>query len=542
MVLIPSRTLHRVESRCHFLLFLRGLSLLLSFLAPYIRVFPGTTIFHRLVIPKAMESNNNCQQGSSCSPSAFVLASESIHLFSASEQTSEMNKRVTLSATELMKAPPRVLSSMQSPQDRNERQRVDEVHNALYRRSVKMWTKRKPYRLLVIAIDESVAKLEAEVLLNCDRCFAISSISRVLVSAFDTFEAGGGDLRKIYIDIAQDTGLVPVLARICSIYLDSTDHHCFACLLDLRVLVRMIDPIVSRFWPSDSKWRLMLGSPPSTGMLISQFLSYVSDLNDTFDLFPGCVCYFFDENRTVLTEYGFLGTAVETAVEAFDVEMALEKPNCSCIAEIADSLRGNFVRYLRDGGTLNETDRRLVEETRLLRMLSRICLSDELNTHDDRGGCSSCCYRFHLLVAMLHSIFVSYWGSKDDCKNSHWSSGSDTKTLVIFLSGFCHVDEKDFSELSCKQLDGKLLIPIVEGNKVVSLEYQSSETKPKLNIDCEADVLQELAELLPKEDDDGHKDNSLACESLDLQKRLNIARDTSSPLLLEQEVFEKVVS
>jgi hypothetical protein len=114
--------------------------------------------------------------------------------------------------------------------------------------------------------------------------------------------------------------------------------------------------------------------------------------------------------------------------------------------------------------------------------------------------------------------------------------------LVIFLSGFCHVDGKDFSELSCKQLDGKLLIPIVEGNKIVSLEYQSSETKPKLNIDCEADVLQELAELLPKEDDNGHKDNLLACESLDLQKGLNIARNTSSPLLLEQEVFERVVS
>ena len=158
-----------------------------------------------------------------------------------------------------MKSPLRVSSSMQSPQDRNDCQHVDEVHNALYCRSVKMWTKRKPFRLLVIAIDESVAKIEAEVLLNCDRCFALSNISRGLVSAFDTFEAGRGDLRKIYIDIAQDTGLVPVLARICSIYLDYTGHHYFACLLDLCVLVRMTDPIVSYFWHSDSKWRLLLG-------------------------------------------------------------------------------------------------------------------------------------------------------------------------------------------------------------------------------------------------------------------------------------------
>ena len=71
----------------------------------------------------------------------------------------------------------------------------------------------------------------------------ISKISRSLVYAFDTFAAGGGDLCKIDIDIAQDTGLIPVLARICSIYLQSDydGRRCFACLLDFRVLVRMID-------------------------------------------------------------------------------------------------------------------------------------------------------------------------------------------------------------------------------------------------------------------------------------------------------------
>ena len=153
-----------------------------------------------------------------------------------------------------------------------------------------------------------------------------------------------------------------------------------------------------------------------------------------------------------------------------------------------------------------------------MRMLSRICLSDELNTHDDKSGCSSCCYRFHLLVAKLHSIYVSYWGSKDDCKNSHWSSGSDTKTLVVFLAGFCNVDEKGLSEILCNQLDGKLLIPIVEGNKVVLLKYQLLKPQPKLNIDCGADVQPELPGLRPKEDVEGHKDDSLTYESLDLQK------------------------
>ena len=195
-----------------------------------------------------------------------------------------------------MKSPILVVSQMQSPQDGSDCQPVHKVRNDLYRRTVKMWTKRKPFRILVIAVDDAVAKFEAETLSNCDRCVVISKISRSLVYAFDTFAAGGGDLRKIDIDIAQDTGLIPVLARICSIYLQSdyNGRRCFACLLDFRVLVRMIDPIASRFWYSDAKWRIMLGGPPSTRMLITQFLSHVTDMNRKFDLFPGCVCFLLD--------------------------------------------------------------------------------------------------------------------------------------------------------------------------------------------------------------------------------------------------------
>ena len=109
-------------------------------------------------------------------------------------------------------------------------------------------------------------------------------------------------------------------------------------------------------------------------------------MTSQFDLFAGCDCCFLDENRTVLTGYGFLGIAVETAVEPFDAEMASENPRCYHLAETANTLKGHFVSYLRDGGTLNEKDRRLVEETQLVRLLSQICSSDALNTHDDKRG------------------------------------------------------------------------------------------------------------------------------------------------------------
>ena len=107
----------------------------------------------------------------------------------------------------------------------------------------------------------------------------------------------------------------------------------------------------------------MLRGPPSTRMLISQFLSYITEMNNKFDLFPGCVCYCLDENRTVLTEFGFLRTAVGISVEAFDAEMTSENPRCHHLVETADTLRGHIVRYLRDGGTLNDKYRRLVEVT-----------------------------------------------------------------------------------------------------------------------------------------------------------------------------------
>ena len=60
---------------------------------------------------------------------------------------------------------------------------------------------------------------------------------------------------------------------------------------------------------------------------------------------------------------------------------------------------------------------------------------------------------------------------------------SDTKTLVIFLAGFLHVPDKDPSEILCDQLNGQLLIPIVKGDKVVSLKYQSVLQR-KLNNNC----------------------------------------------------------
>ena len=58
----------------------------------------------------------------------------------------------------------------------------------------------------------------------------------------------------------------------------------------------------------------------------------------------------------MLTPYGLLETAVETAVEAFDSEMASGNPHCFCLARIADVLRGRFEDYSRGGGNFSEVD------------------------------------------------------------------------------------------------------------------------------------------------------------------------------------------
>ena len=137
-------------------------------------------------------------------------------------------------------------------------------------------------------MDDAVLKFEADFLLDCEQCFEIPNNSKVVVAAFDTFAAGGGDLREIDQDIALESGLAPVLAHICSILL-RTDHEarqCLACLLDFRVLVRMIDPIAAQFWHSDMKCRVQ--GPPSTRMLLIQFPSYVTEVVNRIDIFVGC--------------------------------------------------------------------------------------------------------------------------------------------------------------------------------------------------------------------------------------------------------------
>ena len=73
---------------------------------------------------------------------------------------------------------------------------------------------------------------------------------------------------------------------------------------------------------------------------MNQFLSYETEVAGQIDLFVGCDCCFLDERKTVLTGYGLLGTAVGTAVEAFDSEMASENPRCCHLAETADILKG----------------------------------------------------------------------------------------------------------------------------------------------------------------------------------------------------------
>ena len=147
-------------------------------------------------------------------------------------------------------------------------------------------------------------------------------------------------------------------------------------------------------------------------MLLNQFLSYVTEVAGQIDLFVGCDCCFLDEHKIVLTGYGLLGMAVETAVDDFDSEMASENPRCYHFAGTADILKGQFDSYLRDGGSLSEVHRRLVKETRLVQLLSHICLSDALNNHGSKSGCYSCCCKFQRLIETLHSIFVSYWGAR----------------------------------------------------------------------------------------------------------------------------------
>ena len=118
-----------------------------------------------------------------------------------------------------MMSPNLALSRMLNHPTDSDGHPIDEVCNDMYRRAVKMWNKRKPFRFLVIAIDKALLRFEVEALLDRGCCFALSKISRVLVPAFDTFAAGGGELCKIDHDIAHDTGLIPVLACICSIFL-----------------------------------------------------------------------------------------------------------------------------------------------------------------------------------------------------------------------------------------------------------------------------------------------------------------------------------
>ena len=153
-----------------------------------------------------------------------------------------------------------------------------------------MWNKRKPFCILVIAVGDAVLKFEAEVLLDRKQCFEISKISKVLVSAFDRFAVGGGDPHRIDQNIALEIGLVPVLARICSILLrtDYEARQCLSCLLDFRVFVGMIGPIAARFWHSATEWRIYVQGPPSTRMLLIQFPSYVTEVVNRIDIFVGC--------------------------------------------------------------------------------------------------------------------------------------------------------------------------------------------------------------------------------------------------------------
>ena len=58
--------------------------------------------------------------------------------------------------------------------------------------------------------------------------------------------------------------------------------------------------------------------------------------------------------------------------------------------------------------------------------------------------------------------------------------GRIQKTRVIFLAGFHKVTDEDRTEILCDQLNGQLLILILEGDKVVLLKYQS-EVQRKLN-------------------------------------------------------------
>ena len=94
---------------------------------------------------------------------------------------------------------------------------------------------------------------------------------------------------------------------------------------------------------------------------------------------------------------------------------------------------------------------------------------------------------------------MSYWGESDDYKNSQWSSGSDTKTLVIFLASFPNVNDNSPSEILYNQMYGKILIPIVGGHKVVLLEYQSLDLQQKLNIDYDTDAKLEIQNLHKQE-------------------------------------------
>ena len=59
---------------------------------------------------------------------------------------------------------------------------------------------------------------------------------------------------------------------------------------------------------------------------------------------------------------------------------------------------------------------------------------------------------------------------------------------MILLASFRNVNEKGLSEILCNQMDRKLLIPIVEGDKVVSLKYQSLDLQQNCDTESKLEI------------------------------------------------------
>ena len=88
--------------------------------------------------------------------------------------------------------------------------------------------------------------------------------------------------------------------------------------------------------------------------------------------------------------FRILQSAVETDVEALEVELNSNYPCCFQLAVGANVLVTEFEVFLDGGNDLSKIDQNIVEDTGLVRILARFCSKEILDKSDDGSGRLAC--------------------------------------------------------------------------------------------------------------------------------------------------------